>query len=198
MIRIIGPRDKRDPNAINTTSRASSEWTTELSPFHLGPVRLYGALTARIFENAWQFAKVYPEHADPAENPSNAYWQWARRGWNASRPFRYPMGKGRKPLYSLWNGTKLNYIEARHQIYLPLYRDLVRETKAFKILKEIYGNQRQLTLFDFDGYDHHKLGMSLDQVLNDPSHICGHAFILAMMLTYGEGFVPSGLKTQVA
>ena len=195
MIRIIGPRDKRDPNAINTTSRSTSEWTTGLSPFHLGPVRLYGNLTARIFENAWQFAKVYPEHVNSAGDPTESYWQWARRGWNAPRPFRYPMGKGRKPLYSLWNGARLGYIEARKSIYLPLYRDLVRQTEAFQRLQEIYSKTESITLFDFDGYDHAEIGMTLYDVLNCPTRICGHAFILAMMLTHGPQFSIDDLES---
>jgi len=96
------------------------------------------------------------------------------------------MGKGRRPLYALWRGEKLGYIDARKQIYLPLYRDLVRQTEGFAVLKRIYQQRAEIALFDFDGYDHHTLGLSLHQVLNDPKRICGHAFILAMMLTYGE------------
>jgi hypothetical protein len=111
------------------------------------------------------------------------------------------MGKGRRPLYSLWQGQKLGYVDARKQIYLPLYRDLVRHTPGFGILKNIYREGGRITLFDFDGYDHHKLGMSLNEVLNNPNRICGHAFILAMMLSYGENFVPerprSGHRTAL-
>ena len=197
MIRIIGPRDKRDPQAINTTSRSAAEWTTELSPFHLGPVNLYQNMTARLFENAWQFSKVYPEHADSAGNPTEAYWRWARQGWNAKRPFRYPLGKGRKPLYSLWDGKRLGYIQARTNIYLPLYRDLVRETGAFQRLQRIYAEKGSVTLFDFDGYDHTSIGMSLRDVLNCPTRICGHAFILAMMLTHGPDFTVADLEPKL-
>lgn len=193
MIRIIGPRDPRDPQAINTTSHSKTDWASGLSPFNLGPVNLYGSYTARIFENAWQFAKVYPEHTDKSGAPSGHYWQWARNGWNSRRPFRYPMGKGRKPLYSLWDGRRLNYIEARKEIYLPLYRDAVKTTAAYARLNELYSQRKTITLFDFDGYDHNKLGRSLNEVLHDPTRICGHAFILAMMLAYGENFTPADL-----
>jgi hypothetical protein len=103
------------------------------------------------------------------------------------------MGKGRKPLYSLWDGRKLTYIDARYEIYLPLYRDAVKRTNAFRILKRIYQEKDLVTLFDFDGYDHHAIGMSLHEVLDNPNRICGHAFILAMMLTYGENFKPEDL-----
>lgn len=193
MIRIIGPRDRRDPFAINTTSHSKAEWSSGLSPFSLGPVKLYGSHTARLFENAWQFAKVYPEHADSSGGPTGQYWHWARTGWNSRKAFRYPMGKGRKPLYSLWNDRRLAYIEARKEIYLPLYRDAVKLTPAYARLKEIYAQRGTITLFDFDGYDHNTLGRSLRDVLNDPARICGHAFILAMMLSYGENVTPEDL-----
>jgi hypothetical protein len=193
MIRIIGPRDKPTPGAINTTSHSRSEWSSGLSPFNLGPVTLYQGITARIFENAWQFAKLYPEHADSNGDPTQTYWTWAHRGWNSAKPYRYPMGKGRKPLCSLWDGRRLNYIDARKNIYLPLYRDAVKNTNAFRILKRIYQETGSVTLFDFDGYDHHAVRMNLHEVLDNPNRICGHAFILAMMLTYGENFKPEDL-----
>jgi len=79
MIKIIGPRDKRDPSAIDTTSHSAHDWSSGLSPFKLGPLSLYGNRGAQIFENAWQFAKLYPEHADSEGEPTAAYWTWAER-----------------------------------------------------------------------------------------------------------------------
>ena len=196
MIRIIGPKDKRDPRTINTTSHAKSEWTSELSPFNLSPVKLYNSYEAQIFENAWQYAKVYPQHGDNHVNPTDAYWKWATAGWSSHHPKRYPMGKGAKPLYSLWNGSRLGYIEARKRIYFPLYRDLVKSTSAYRRLEQIYRVEKTLTLFDFDGYDHHSLNLSLRDVLNDARRICGHAFILAMMLTYGPNVTPQDLERE--
>jgi hypothetical protein len=38
-VRVIGPRNRRNPDAINTTSSAG--WSSGLSPFLLGPVNLY-------------------------------------------------------------------------------------------------------------------------------------------------------------
>jgi len=35
------------------------------------------------------------------------------------------MGRGVKPLYSLWDGKKLGYIEARIAIYDPLYIEML-------------------------------------------------------------------------
>ena len=189
MIRIVGPRDRHYDRhkdlVINTTSRSNEAWSRGLSPFHLGPVSLYPSSTpknAHNVENAWQFAKVYPLHVDKDENPTEEYFEWARDGWSHRRAIRYPMGKGALPLYSWWEGEKLSYVEARKRIYVPRYTKAVVQTRTFEKLKEIHEKNDEIWFWDFDGYDHHKLGMTLKEVLNDPTRKMGHAFVLAMIL----------------
>jgi hypothetical protein len=148
-------------------------------------VELYdGAATgsSHNVENAWQFAKVYPVHVDKEENPTQEYFDWARDGWKHRRAIRYPMGKGAIPLYSWWAGEKLSYVEARKKIYVPLYTKAVVNTKAFAKLRELHEKLDEIWLWDFDGYDHVELGMTLKEVLNDPTRKMGHAFVLAMIL----------------
>lgn len=43
-------------------------------------------------------------------------------------------------------------------------------------------NGEPLVLWDFDGYDHQALGISLAEVIEDPRRKMGHAFVLAMLL----------------
>jgi hypothetical protein len=195
---VIGPRDKlpsKDVGYINTTSR-SPTWSQGLSPFFLGPVSCYSGLVAQNVENAWQYSKVYPSHVDADGNPSQAWEQWRNEGFARFRADRYPMGKGAVPLYSWWDGKKLSYIEARQEIYIPIYAAAVRETQAFKWLEKHYNllcdehlslsDDDHLYLWDFDGYDHRKLGMSYSDVVLCESRKMGHAFVLAMML---EGLI---------
>lgn len=170
---------------INVTSR-SSDWGREFSPFFLGPVDLYGDYIAQKMENAWQYCKVYKSQIDENSEPTEEYWKWARLGWMNNRAQRYPMGKGASPLYSLWDGEKLPYVEARKRIYIPLYAKCVRKTEAWKDLQAMYQEQSTFGMWDFDGYDHHALGMTLEQVRDHPTRKMGHAFVLAMML---EGMV---------
>lgn len=183
-IRVIGPRDPPDPNAINTTSR-SKTWSRGLSPFFLGPVPLYPGAPlkeAKNMENLWQFSKVYLSQVDSDQNPTQEYWSWATRGWGSPRAERYPMGKGSVPLYSLWEGRQLPYLEARKTIYSPSYAKAVVGTEAFDRLLNLYKTTGRVTLWDFDGYDHTALGMSLRDVLNCPTRKMGHAFVLAYLL----------------
>jgi len=116
---------------VNTTS-SSKNWSKELSPFYIGPVNLYDGYTSKNFENTWQYSKVYKQHTDELGNPTEEYWNWAKAGWNDDWAHRYPMGLGAIPLYSLWQGEKLGYIAARKKIYIPLYKEAVSKTEAYK------------------------------------------------------------------
>lgn len=187
MIYVLGPKDKRiDCLTINTTT-SSKDWSRNLSPMLLGPVELYDGAIAKNVENAWQFSKVYKRFTDTSGNPTSEYFKWADQGFKDSFAHRYPEGKGAIPLYSYWRKERLSYIEARKQIYVPLYSAAVRESGWFDKLQTLYkANGNKIALWDFDGYDYIKLGMTLEQVLNDPTRKMGHAFVLAMML---EGLV---------
>ena len=183
-IRVISMRDslRSGETEVNTTSRTSVPWQLGLSPFNLGPCPLYGGRFSKNMENAWQFAKLYEEHADEYLEPTDDYWDWALGGWYDQRARRYPMGKGRKPICSLWEGEQLNYIEARKRIYVPLYAEAVQKSHAWAVLQAYAKDDPAVALRDFDGYDHLVAGKTLTQVLNDPNQKMGHAFVLMMLL----------------
>jgi hypothetical protein len=44
---------------VDTTSKGSFK---DLSPFYLGPF-VAGGLQCNIFENLWQYSKLYPQHS---------------------------------------------------------------------------------------------------------------------------------------
>lgn len=167
-----------DAVVIDTTSNSGDY--RELSPFILS------APPARNFENLWQFSKVYHHHLWNGE-PSEQWYEWRDKGWANPRAIRYPMGKGAKPLYSMWRGKHLDYIEARKQIYAPEYARNVVGTDGFKRLKDQYNEcnlkNKELILLDYDAYDHLALNMTLIDVINNPARKMGHAFVLIMMLT---------------
>lgn len=195
-VRVIGPRELEaaraaGENIVWTVSASSEDWQRELSPFYLGPVPLYGGRTARCMENAWQYAKVYASMATDDGEPTEAYWKWAQDGW--SRPaVRYPMGKGAKPLYLLWAGQRLDYLQARRQVYWTLYRDAVRLTAGFAKLQSLH-QQGPVSLFDFDGYCHQSRAMSLTDVTLALNRPMGHAFVLKSMLLGGPEISPEDL-----
>lgn len=173
------------PNFINTTSR-SKTWSVGLSPFFLGPVELYDGSFAQNVENSWQFSKVYSKYLNEDKSIKKEFWKWRRDGFNQKKAIRYPMGKDAIPEFSFWNDKRLSYVEARREIYIPLYSKAVRDTEAFSLLQEEYKKHNNLLLFDFDGYDRRRLGMSFEDVINCDTRKMGHAFVLEMML---EGYI---------
>jgi hypothetical protein len=92
------------------------------------------------------------------------------------------MGKGAKPLFSYWDGKRLTYVEARKEIYIPLYAAAVQKTYAFEKIKKMHEEGQDLYLWDFDGYDHKACNLSFDEVINNPDRKMGHAFVIAMLL----------------
>lgn len=179
MIRVLPKWSGGEGYDVTTGGRSPWKW---LSPMLLGPVELPGGYRSMNVENAWQFSKLYPEHAINGV-PTAAYWDWANRGWLDSWAHRYPMGKGRKPLCSWWNGEALDYIEARKRIYVPLYIEVVRRQRGSLLPSlKAEADRGVLVLRDYDAYDHHALGYSWDDVINDPDRKMGHAFVLAMMI----------------
>lgn len=172
-----------DAIVVNTTSR-STNLSRGLSPFLVGPVNLYGGQQALNHENGWQFSKTYRDHIGLDGNPTEQYFEWARKGWADSYAHRYPMGRGAVPEYSYWDGEHLSYIEARKRIYIPLYSEAVRKTEAYQQLKKLVENEsgRDVYLQDFDAYNHKIRGMTYDEVIECETRKMGHAFVLAMML----------------
>lgn len=192
---VLGPHDNKPKNAyiINTTSRSDS-WSYGLSPFVLGPTKLWDGRISQNVENAWQYSKVYDGYME-SNKPSKEWYCWSDKGFQNLKAKRFPMGKGAKPLGAWFQDRLIGYIESRKKLYFPFYRNAVRKTKSWKILKGIYSGKlfssQILYLYDFDGYN--KGSKTLFEVLNDPNKIMGHAFVLAIMLIYGEDIIVENL-----
>lgn len=168
---------------VVSTVSWSDNWSRGLSPFYLGPVRLWAGHEAKNVENAWQYSKVYEQHLGADRNPTPAWLEWAMSGWAKEKADRYPMGRGAVPAFSWWNGRRLDYVAARKAIYGPLYRRAVEGTEAYRRLRELYEECTELVLLDFDVRDTRKTYETYTQVLNNDRLKMGHGFVLAMMLT---------------
>lgn len=204
-LRVIFPDTRklktRNPNGLYVfpVSRGK-EGEKQLSPMRLGPCRLYGSLTAKKMENAWQFSKVYPQHVGTDGEPTSEYFQWARKGWSSWKAERHPMGEGAKAVFHWWDGQPLGRVEARKRIYVPLYVEQVVKQPFFQRLKQVWQEdiepdpENSLYLMDFDAYEYGT--MSLSQVLNNPAKSMGHGFVLAMLLTNDAALRECELRTS--
>ncbi len=219
--RIMG-RYKPAPEApgfitINVTSMNSKSVGAELSPFRLKTSEGY------IMENVWQFSKFYDvidsvsgadetawsyefeQHSDNG-TPNANYWIWRDAGFKFPYPVRYPVGKGKKPICSIWEGKHLGYIDARKQIYIPIYTQLAKATEDYAIIKHLVNSGYNVQLMDFDGppiemtesmyakvknIKHFELStgtMIVDKsnwndLINCEHIILGHGFVLASIIS---------------
>src|SRR5690554_2912548 len=62
----------------------------------LSPMKL--KINGVIFENYWQYGKVYDCHVDEYGNIKDTYWTWRENGRNSNKGKRRPLPKN-KPLY---------------------------------------------------------------------------------------------------
>lgn len=186
-IRIVSMYTKvsDDSTAIDTTQKVGP-WAG-LSPFNLTVTVADESQEPIIFENLWQFAKLYSTHATAQGEPTDEHYKWRIDGMKSKKPHRYPMGRGAKPLCSLWKGKQLGYIAARKIIYAPYYAAAVRATESYwQLLARVKAGEN-VTLRDYDGYDHEAKGMTLTGVLNCYTRKMGHAFVLKALLMTDAG-----------
>lgn len=185
-----------------------------------------------LMENAWQFSKVYEKVPPVTETKSRfdrtviwnwptqthlignnitmEYLSWRKAGMLVSEPIRYPVGKNymHKCLFSLKssNGSinlkMLNYLEARREIYLPLYVEAVKKHPEFIKLKKRLENGENLIILEVDGPHYESLNyykrtydvnedfitenstilttqINLEIMLDDTKHRFGHGYCLA-------------------
>lgn len=185
MLHCLSFKHELPPDAIviDVTSNSPSfgRW---LSPFNVGPCELYDGYMAYNIENAYQFARVFPGFANDDGSPTEQYWEWAIKGWQTQRPIKYPFGAWTQPMYHWWHGKKLNRLEAQNQIFVPLYKDAVVKTHAYKRLKAIYEHNpdKEIVLLDYEGYRHRFFELDWEGVLNHPDFPIGQGFVLSMLL----------------
>lgn len=190
----FGPGDKKWPvvdgyRNINVCSSGAGVWK-QLSPMKLGPIEFteimadgsHRVFTATNLENLWQSAKVWPGEEAPNGRP-NAEWYKRRAAICADVKAHRHIKKGKGvnpnvPLYSWWDGKKLTYDEARRTIYIPIYKELVRKTEAWRRLLSIVKDGQCVQLLGYDGRPFE----NLEDELNDTTKPFGHELVLCQML----------------
>lgn len=197
-----------------------------LSPYYLKDSE------GRIFENIYQAHKVYEkvpkviqhysrwdkriiwEHPEEVHICNNKltpeYFQWRSKLMNCENAIRYPVGyhHRRKCVGSILKSgdsfTKLDYVDARKKIYVPLYQQLAREQPIYKSLLERLRKGENLLIIEVDGPHQESLKYyqetysvpsdfienntmlvnedNLNIMLNDTVHPYGHGYCLAEAL----------------
>jgi hypothetical protein len=139
------------------------------------------------------------------------YYEWRNKGFNSEYAIRYPVGFNNrsKCLFAIKdidaeNITLLDYIEARKEIYLPLYISIVQNKPQFQELKKYLDKGINLLIIEVDGPHEESLNYYMKKykvnsdfiinntilvtednmkiMLNDEKHAFGHGYCLAIAL----------------
>ena len=177
---------------INVTSGSMNKCNGYLaryvSPMNLGPVNYdvlnsigieitnkndNDGLPCNIFENYWQYGKVYNElnHLNEYDEVSDVWRDFRNNGYKENKGHRHPKGtkkvryafkkddkkflffKYMAPYTSFYDHIKeyANYIESRKMVYVPIYEALVVKTDFYKSLKKEVDNGLSVLILDYDG-----------------------------------------------
>jgi len=219
-----GGRDPVIPNVknINVTSGSNNKINgysiKNLSPLYIGPVIEkdifgHGNLVADIFENYWQYGKVFEElgHVDDDGNITRKWREFRSKGYHKKTGDRHPVGtktnevkyvddRGRNwyrymtPIFGRYLATNMDYIESRKRIYVPVYEYLLENSETFQALQDYVDEGHDVQILDLDGpVDADPDGQRvtkkyLRKKINDPSANFGHGYVAAALL--------SGIKSE--
>lgn len=118
------------------------------------------------------------------------YYKWREAMFECTKPVRYPNGYSRrsKVAFSLLidkDGaeTRLDYIEARKEIYVKEYCRLVRQMPEFNELLDLLKQKKHLIICEVDVPDNEVMRIDkLEQLVNNTSIRFGHGLCLAWEL----------------
>jgi hypothetical protein len=137
------------------------------------------------FEAFWQSGKVYD---GVPEEKTKKFWK------NVREPKRrYPGSKGMKVLYAKWDGNpeKMNWVDSRKRVYVPLYHDMMKDTEMANEWKKIVEEGVDVVIYDFDGPRLADGGVTCKEVdleflrekINDTRFPFGHGYVVAAYLS---------------
>jgi len=170
---------------------------TTLSPMKLGPIVDMQGNRAKLFENYWQFSKMWPTagHCRVSGNnlcaPSAKWREFRARGFASDKPKRRPLPKKQYgfPKFSYYNEEPQGYVESRKRIYVPLYYYLIRDLPVIAAIREQLVRGEKLMIVDNDGppRDLYPHGMEMTErnwrkMIDDPSVPFGHGYVVAAVL----------------
>ena len=117
---------------------------------------------------------------------------WRNTGFRHKYAIRRPNGTAKKngpPIFALYNGKRLDYIESRKKIYVPTYSKLLKQHPLFQKLITMLVEGNNIMLVDLDGPDVDKYPEGreitkdiLDKLIDDPTRPYGHGYVAAGVL----------------
>lgn len=217
---VLGSTDPLIPGVLNINATSGSMNkingvpAKQLSPMYLGPVEEkeifgIGDQVALLFENYWQYGKIFNElgHIDAIGQLTPTWYAFREKGYKKTKGDRHPDGtKSKEVKYvdsrgnrhfryytaisSMYLDNVLDYITSRKLIYAPVYGFLVVRTPAFQELKKLVESGQSVQILDFDVLPgSHRISLEfLRERINDATLPFGHGYVVAGLLA---GIEPS-------
>lgn len=155
---------------------------------HAGGYTGFDGVVYHNFEAFWQSGKVYE---DIPEETTKHFW---RNVYEPKR--RYPGSQGKRVLYARWDGldAKLDWVDSRKQVYVPLYDKYISDTEMLGYWRDQVKQGVNVVVYDFDGPRYNipgphprtdelaclpVTGEMLTEKLNDTNFPFGHGYVLA-------------------
>lgn len=157
----------------------------DLSPLLIGPVGDF-----EIFENYWQYGKVWKHHLKENGRISEDWWKFHLSGESLEKGRRRPLGKqyGRT-VTSFYNMRYYEYIESRKEIYVPIYTNLIENTRSMNSLIRLARSGENIMILDGDGppREIYPNGAAMtdelwNTMIEDEKYSFGHGYVVAKLL----------------
>jgi hypothetical protein len=200
---VTGDRAAKRPGAssIDVTSASMNQLgfdgvkASSLSPFKVGPVldKHEPALSAKIFENRWQYGKLWPtaKHMNADQSPSAKWFEFRAKGYASNVPKRRPLPRKEfgNATSSYYNGRLHGYVESRKLVYVPEYADLIRGSAAIREMKKMLDDGTSILVLDNDAppkmayREGREMNQALwDEMIENEALPFGHGYVVAALL----------------
>jgi len=214
---IKGSRDATAPGFRNIRVISADPTWSPLSPMKLGPLNVYEPIingvihpgfrdfngkvqvgVCQIYENFWQYSKVYSVDTVTNGIPSQSFFDRRAKGFASTKPKRrvYPKKDGVIPITSYHNGELVPYIPSR-EVYVRRYAELAYRHPKYRELENMVNGGMNLLIIGLDGIPNgENIPLSLDLLDKeyiDPSHPFGHESVIAAMLAGMYIYRPSDI-----
>jgi len=140
-------------------------------------------------ENLWQASKVEPKWVEGRKQPPEEWWKRRDRIWTDPKAHRHVIPKNERVAAGFrpqcfWNGKYIDWVDARKEVYIPLYVKYVQKTEAWKRLMQLFNEGANIQILGYDGRSEVRGGdaFSLFDEFNDTSQPFGHEMVLMCML----------------
>jgi hypothetical protein len=182
-------------SASMTLLGADKVRASTLSPFRVGPVvdKSDTQLSARIFENRWQYGKMWPtaNHINADGSPSPEWFKFRAKGYASNIPKRRPLPKKQYGFAtsSFYNGRVHGYVESRKLIYVPEYMELIRHSSAIREMRDHLDEGTSILVLDNDAppktmwREGREMTQELwDEMIDNKDLPFGHGYVVAALL----------------